>query len=192
MDEILLALTAGYALDLLIGDPHWLYHPVRLVGNLISFLEKRLRLIFPKTHKAELAAGAVLVILTSGITAAAAAGLLYLASLIHPAVRLALEAVMCYQLLATKSLKEESMKVYRRLKENDLEGGRRAVSMIVGRDTQNLDETGVIKAAVETVAENTSDGILAPMLFMLIGGPVLGFTQRSTVQYDGFHGGIQK
>ncbi len=188
MDEILLALTAGYALDLLIGDPHWLYHPVRLVGNLISFLEKRLRLIFPKTHKAELAAGAVLVILTSGITAAAAAGLLYLASLIHPAVRLALEAVMCYQLLATKSLKEESMKVYRRLKENDLEGGRRAVSMIVGRDTQNLDETGVIKAAVETVAENTSDGILAPMLFMLIGGPVLGFFYKAVNTMDSMVG----
>ena len=188
MDEILLALTAGYALDLLIGDPHWLYHPVRLVGNLISFLEKRLRLIFPKTHKAELAAGAVLVILTSGITAAAAAGLLYLASLIHPAVRLALEAVMCYQLLATKSLKEESMKVYRRLKENDLEGGRRAVSMIVGRDPQNLDETGVIKAAVETVAENTSDGILAPMLFMLIGGPVLGFFYKAVNTMDSMVG----
>lgn len=188
MDEILLALILGYVLDLLIGDPHWMYHPIRLVGNLISFLEKTLRCVFPKTERAELTAGMFLVIFTTGITAAAAAGILYLGSLIHPAVKFVLEVIMCYQLLATKSLKDESMKVYQRLREEDLEGSRRAVSMIVGRDTQNLDETGVIKAAVETVAENTSDGILAPMLFLMIGGPILGFFYKSVNTMDSMVG----
>lgn len=177
--ETLAAVGLGYLIDLLIGDPHWLYHPIRIVGNLISLLEKWLRALFPKTEKGELTAGVFLVILTSGLTTAAAAGILYAGYLIHPAVKFGLEVLMCYQLLATRALRDESMKVYEKLKENDLEGSRYAVSMIVGRDTKNLDDIGVTKAAVETVAENTSDGILAPMLFMVIGGPVLGFFYKA-------------
>lgn len=186
--ETLAAVGLGYLIDLLIGDPHWLYHPIRLVGNLISLLEKGLRALFPKTEKGELTAGVFLVILTSGITTAAAAGILYIGFLIHPAVKFGLEVIMCYQLLATRALKEESMKVYKKLKEHDLEGSRYAVSMIVGRDTQSLDEIGVTKAAVETVAENTSDGILAPMLFMVIGGPVLGFFYKAVNTMDSMVG----
>ena len=177
--ETLAAIGLGYLIDLLIGDPHWLYHPIRLVGNLISFLERWLRALFPKTEKGERIAGVFLVILTSGITTATAAGILYIGFLIHPAVKFGLEVMMCYQLLATRALKDESMKVYKKLKEHDLEGSRYAVSMIVGRDTKSLDDIGVTKAAVETVAENTSDGILAPMLFMVIGGPVLGFFYKA-------------
>lgn len=188
IEEILLSLVLGYLLDLFIGDPHWLYHPIRLVGNLISVLEKGLRAVFPKTPKAEITAGVFLVILTTGITTAAAAGILYLGFLIHPTVKFVLEVIMCYQLLATRALKDESMKVYDKLKEKDLEGSRYAVSMIVGRDTQNLDEAGVTKAAVETVAENTSDGIIAPMLFMAIGGPVLGFFYKSVNTMDSMVG----
>lgn len=186
--EMLAALVLGYLLDLLVGDPHWLYHPIRLVGNLISFLEKRLRSLFPKTEKAEFTAGIFLVLFTTGITAGTAAGLLYLGFLIHPNVKFVLEVIMSYQLLATKSLRDESMKVYQKLRENDLEGSRYAVSMIVGRDTQKLDETGVTKAAVETVAENTSDGILAPMLFMALGGPVLGFFYKAVNTMDSMVG----
>lgn len=188
MKETLAAVLLGYLLDLLIGDPHWLYHPIRLVGNLISLLERWLRSLFPKTEKGELTAGVFLVILTTGITTAAAAGILYAGYLIHPAVKFALEVVMCYQLLATRALRDESMKVYQKLKENDLEGSRYAVSMIVGRDTKNLDDIGVTKAAVETVAENTSDGILAPMLFMVIGGPVLGFFYKAVNTMDSMVG----
>lgn len=186
--ETLAAIGLGYLIDLLIGDPHWLYHPIRLVGNLISFLERWLRALFPKTEKGERIAGVFLVILTSGITTATAAGILYIGFLIHPAVKFGLEVMMCYQLLATRALKDESMKVYKKLKEHDLEGSRYAVSMIVGRDTKSLDDIGVTKAAVETVAENTSDGILAPMLFMVIGGPVLGFFYKAVNTMDSMVG----
>ena len=186
--ETLAAVGLGYLIDLLIGDPHWLYHPIRIVGNLISLLKKWLRALFPKTEKGELTAGVFLVILTSGLTTAAAAGILYAGYLIHPAVKFGLEVLMCYQLLATRALRDESMKVYEKLKENDLEGSRYAVSMIVGRDTKNLDDIGVTKAAVETVAENTSDGILAPMLFMVIGGPVLGFFYKAVNTMDSMVG----
>lgn len=95
---------------------------------------------------------------------------------------------MCYQLLATKALKDESMKVYERLKAGDLPGARKAVSMIVGRDTESLDEAGVTKAAVETVAENASDGIIAPMLFMAVGGPALGYFYKAVNTMDSMVG----
>ena len=101
---------------------------------------------------------------------------------------LALESFWCYQILATKSLKVESDRVYIALKNKGLEAGRKAVSMIVGRDTQNLTEEGVTKAAVETVAENTSDGVIAPLFYMLIGGAVLGFTYKAINTMDSMVG----
>lgn len=182
------ALVIGFFLDLLIGDPHFLYHPIRLVGNLISVTEKGLRKVFPKTEKGELTAGIFLVIIVTGISTAVPSLILYGAWRLNPWLYFAVQAVMCYQLLATKSLKDESMKVYDKLKEEDLPGARYAVSMIVGRDTQVLDETGVTKAAVETVAENTSDGIIAPMLFMAIGGAGLGYFYKSINTMDSMVG----
>lgn len=182
------ALVIGFFLDLLIGDPHFLYHPIRLVGNLISVTEKGLRKVFPKTEKGELTAGIFLVIIVTGISTAVPSLILYGAWRLSPWLYFAVQAVMCYQLLATKSLKDESMKVYDKLKEEDLPGARYAVSMIVGRDTQVLDETGVTKAAVETVAENTSDGIIAPMLFMAIGGAGLGYFYKSINTMDSMVG----
>lgn len=182
------ALVIGFFLDLLIGDPHFIYHPIRLVGNLISVTEKGLRKVFPKTEKGELTAGIFLVIIVTGISTAVPSLILYGAWRLNPWLYFAVQAVMCYQLLATKSLKDESMKVYDKLKEEDLPGARYAVSMIVGRDTQVLDETGVTKAAVETVAENTSDGIIAPMLFMAIGGAGLGYFYKSINTMDSMVG----
>lgn len=114
--------------------------------------------------------------------------LLWAAGKVHPYLRFALESFWCYQILAVKSLKVESMKVYKELKKGDLPAARRAVSMIVGRDTQNLDEAGVTKAAVETVAENTSDGAVAPMLFLLIGGAPLGFAYKAVNTMDSMIG----
>lgn len=181
-------LVLGFLLDLLIGDPHVLYHPIRLVGNLITVTEKFLRKVFPKTKKGELAAGVFLVLIVSSISTAVPCLILYGAGRIHTGLRFAVETVMCYQLLATRALKDESMKVYEKLKEGDLPGARYAVSMIVGRDTQVLDETGVTKAAVETVAENTSDGIIAPMLFMAIGGAGPGFFYKSINTMDSMVG----
>lgn len=182
------ALAVGFFLDLLIGDPHFLYHPIRLVGNLISVTEKGLRKIFPKTEKGELTAGVFLVLVVTGVSTAIPCLLLWGAWRLNPWLYFALQAVMCYQLLATKSLKDESMKVYDKLKAGDLPGARYAVSMIVGRDTEALDETGVTKAAVETVAENTSDGIIAPMLFMAIGGAGLGYFYKSINTMDSMVG----
>ena len=188
MELSILAVVLGFVLDLLIGDPHWLYHPIRLVGALISALEKLLRGVFPKNKNGELAAGVFLLALTAGITTGCAWGLLYLAGRIHPWVRFALETVMCYQLLATKALKDETMKVYTALSRGDLKQARYAVSMVVGRDTEVLDETGVTKAAVETVAENASDGVIAPLLFLAIGGAPLGFFYKAVNTMDSMVG----
>ena len=169
------ALAAGFILDLMIGDPRWLYHPVCLIGNLIAFLEKILRKIFPKTDKGELAAGTVEVILVCLLSGGIPFLILHILYGISVWAGFALETFWCYQLLAGKCLKDESRKVYVQLVNHNLEGARHAVSMIVGRDTGNLSEAGVTKAAVETVAENTSDGVIAPLIFMLIGGAPLGF-----------------
>ena len=188
MELSILAVVLGFVLDLLIGDPHWLYHPIRLVGALISSLEKLLRGVFPKNKNGELTAGVFLLALTAGITTGCAWGLLYLAGRIHPWVRFALETVMCYQLLATKALKDETMKVYTALSRGDLKQARYAVSMVVGRDTEVLDETGVTKAAVETVAENASDGVIAPLLFLAIGGAPLGFFYKAVNTMDSMVG----
>lgn len=182
------ALMAGFILDLLFGDPKWMYHPVIFIGKTISFLEKNIRKILPKTPAGELAGGVALVLITLIASGGIPCIILYAAGLIHPVIQWAAGAFMCYQLLAVKCLRDESMKVYDALKRGTIEDGRHAVSMIVGRDTQALDEKGVVKAAVETVAENFSDGVLAPMLYMLIGGPVLMFIYKGINTMDSMVG----
>ena len=182
------ALGAGFILDLIIGDPRWLYHPVCLIGNLIAFLEKILRKIFPKTNKGELAAGIVEVILVCLFSGGIPYLILHFLYGVSVWAGLVLETFWCYQLLATKSLKTESMKVYDRLKNGTLDEARYAVSMIVGRDTRELTETGVTKAAVETVAENASDGVIAPMFYMAIGGVPLMFLYKGINTMDSMLG----
>ncbi len=184
----LLACGTGFVLDFLFGDPVWLYHPVRLIGALISGLEKLARRVCGEKKKALLAAGILLWIIVVSISVAVPCALLYAAGLLHPAARFVLESFWCYQLLAAKSLKQESMKVYDEIKKGDLTGARKAVSMIVGRDTESLNEAGVVKAAVETVAENTSDGVTAPLLFMMIGGAPLGFFYKAVNTMDSMVG----
>lgn len=188
MNDRIIALGAGYLLDLMIGDPRWLYHPIILIGRLIAFLEKGIRRIFPKTQAGELAGGFLEVLLVcafSGGIPLAVLGFLY--RRLHWA-GLALEIFWCYQLLAAKSLKTESMKVYDRLKNGTIQEARYAVSMIVGRDTQSLTEEGVTKAAVETVAENTSDGVIAPMFYMALGGVPLMFLYKGINTMDSMLG----
>ena len=183
-----IALAAGYLLDLLIGDPRWLYHPVCLIGNLITLLEKGIRKIFPKTEKGELFGGFLEVILVCLISLGVPCAVLSTLYRYMPLAGLVLETFWCYQLLATKSLKDESMKVYDRLKNGTIEEARYAVSMIVGRDTSELTEEGVTKAAVETVAENSSDGVIAPMLYMALGGAPLMFLYKGINTMDSMLG----
>ena len=187
----LCALILGFCLDLLIGDPHGIPHPVALIGKLIDVTEKGMRKAFPKTVRGENFAGAAIWLIVVTVSTALPALLLWLAYSANRWLGLALETVMCAQILATKSLRQESMKVYQALQTGDLEKARHAVSMIVGRDTQRLDEAGVTRAAVETVAENTSDGIIAPMLFLAIGGAPLGFFYKAVNTMDSMLGYVE-
>lgn len=181
-------LIIGFILDLLLGDPHWMYHPVRMIGNLITVTERIIRGCLPKTKKGERIGGVLLVVTVVVISSAVPFGILYFVYGRNVFAGFLVESFMCYQILATKSLKSESEKVYVALKEDGLSAGRKAVSMIVGRDTKELTEEGVTKAAVETVAENTSDGIIAPMFYMMIGGAVLGFTYKAVNTMDSMLG----
>lgn len=182
------ALFFGILLDFILGDPHGWWHPVIGIGKIITKTEKIVRNIFPKTKKGERVGGIVLAVVVILLSVAIPAVLLYAAYRLHPIVGMVLEAVMCYAMLAAKSLKTESMKVAEALEQDGLEAGRKAVSMIVGRDTERLDETGVIKAAVETVAENTSDGVIAPLIFMGIFGALGGFFYKSINTMDSMIG----
>ncbi|MBR4513857.1 MAG: cobalamin biosynthesis protein CobD [Lachnospiraceae bacterium] len=181
------AFFIGIALDLIIGDPASLLHPIRLIGRMISGLEKKLlRKEDPPVKKRR--AGCVLctiVTLTSGLAVALVCVAAYLT---HIYAGIAVEAILTCYLLAARSLSVESMKVYKALSHDTLDDARKAVSMIVGRDTDRLDEAGVTRAAVETVAENTSDGVIAPIIYAFIGGPVLGFMYKAINTMDSMVG----
>ena len=187
----LLAVVLGFGIDLIVGDPHSIPHPVIFIGKLISVMEKLVRKIFPKTIKGENFAGGVLWLVVVAISITVPALLLWLCYGIHVWLGLAIESIMCWQILATKSLKDESMKVYAALKTGNIEKSRYAVSMIVGRDTENLDDKAVARAAVETVAENTSDGIVAPLIFLAIGGAPLGFFYKAVNTMDSMLGYVE-
>lgn len=184
----LAAVVIGYFLDLLIGDPRWLLHPIRLIGFLINKTELICRKIFPASEKGELAAGVFTVFFVIFFSSGIPLLILTFAYKVHVILGISIESLMCFQLFATRSLKTESMKVYKKLRDGDVGGARKAVSMIVGRDTQSLDEKGITKAAVETVAENASDGVIAPMFYMIIGGAPLGFLYKSINTMDSMIG----
>ena len=190
----IIAFIAGFVLDLLIGDPYFIPHPVRLIGSLISFLDKRLN-CDAKYNSSENEAnltkykrGVLLAFTVIFATFAVSVIILVAAYSINLYAGVIAEAVMTWQILATKCLRVESMRVYDALRTDGVEAGRRAVSMIVGRDTSVLDEAGVTRAAVETIAENTSDGVIAPMLYTAIGGPVLGFVYKAVNTMDSMLG----
>ena len=182
------AVLGGFVLDTLFGDPPWLPHPVVLMGKAISALEKRLRARLPQTPQGELLGGAVvaftLPVGTFLLTSLVCLG----AAKLSPWLGLAVQMFWCGQALASKGLAQESTNVYRALIKPDLPAARKAVSRIVGRDTQNLTLEGVTKAAVETVAENASDGVIAPLLYMLLGGAPLALTYKAINTMDSMLG----
>lgn len=178
----------GFILDMIFGDPHGFPHPVRLMGGLISELEKRLLNMENRNPDRELKNGKLLTAAVLLSVSAVSSAVFIAAYFAHPILGACAEAFMTYQILAAKGLKSESMKVFDRLEHDDLSGARKAVSMIVGRDTDNLDAEGVTKAAVETVAENTSDGVVAPMLYCAVGGPVLGLMYKAVNTMDSMIG----
>ena len=185
------AFTIGFVMDLLFGDPYWLPHPIRWIGRLIGWLDRKLLGETDgavRNEAAEKKKGRWLVAFVLLPVLFFTAAVLFAAYRIHPAAGVVTESVMTYQMLATKCLKTESMKVYKRLSEHDLCGARKAVSMIVGRDTECLDEEGVAKAAIETVAENASDGVIAPMLYLALFGPVGGFFYKAVNTMDSMVG----
>ncbi|HIZ59935.1 MAG TPA: adenosylcobinamide-phosphate synthase CbiB [Candidatus Dorea faecipullorum] len=188
MAQSLAALCIGFILDFILGDPHSLWHPVQGIGSLITGTEKVLRKVFPDKKKPLQIAGLLLVIFVVSVSVLFAGLLLWIAERIHPALGFGLSCILCWQMLAAKSLKTESMKVYTALEKEGLEAGRRAVSMIVGRDTKSLSEEGVIKAAVETVAENTSDGVTAPLFYMMLAGPLGGVFYKAINTMDSMIG----
>ena len=182
------AIVAGFILDLIFGDPHWLPHPICLIGNLIGFLEKNLRRLLSPGKTALLLGGALMVVIVLSLSYAVPYAVLMLAEQVSPWLRFALETVMFYQIFATKCLRDESMKVYTALHNNDLADARVKLSWIVGRDTKELTAEEVTKGAVETVAENTADGIIAPMFYMFIGGAPLAFLYKGINTMDSMVG----
>jgi len=182
------ALLIGFIIDMLAGDPHGFPHPVILIGKLIAVLEKLFRRWFPKSKTGERLAGLVLWILVCAVSLAVPALILWGLKAVTPWLAMAAESIMCWQILAARSLKTESMKVWTALKQGSVEKARYAVSMIVGRDTKTLDEAGITRATVETIAENTSDGVIAPLLFMAVGGAPLGFLYKAVNTMDSMLG----
>ncbi|MGN0618371.1 MAG: adenosylcobinamide-phosphate synthase CbiB [Ruminiclostridium sp.] len=179
-----LPLIIGFILDCIFGDPYRLPHPIRLIGRLISGVEKYVRRRFKNLRSGGIFLALIVLVLSTLIPLA----ILFLSYKLSVILGIIVESVFCYYLVAAKCLRDESMKVYSAIAENDTEWARAAVSMIVGRDTAVLDENGIIRAAVETVAENTSDGVTAPIMYMALGGGALGFFYKAANTMDSMIG----
>lgn len=182
------AVVAGFLLDALLGDPRRIPHPIVAMGNAIAWLEPRLRAAFPDTPSGARRAGMVLVAVLCAGSFGATWCLIAVAGLVHPLLGFAVETWLCYQALAACELRRQSMRVVRELTREGLPAARRAVGMIVGRDTEALDEQGVLKAAVETVAENTADGVVGPLVYLIVGGAPLGMLYKAVNTMDSMVG----
>ncbi len=178
-------LILAFLLDLIIGDPYSMPHPIRLIGRMISTLEGKIRVKFSKNL---IKGGVIMALIVAVISTLIPLILLIICYKINLWLGAVVEGIMCFFLIAAKCLRLESMKVCRAAENGDIEAARKAVSMIVGRDTKPLDESGIIRAAVETVAENTSDGVTAPFFFMGIGGAPIGFFYKAVNTMDSMIG----
>ena len=186
--NILYAMLGGFALDWIFGDPAWLTHPVVIMGKAIAALESGLRKRLPKTPRGERLAGLTMAIVLPVGTLLLTGGVCRALAAVHPALGFAAELLWCAQALAATGLAQESTNVYRQLQKDDLPAARQAVGRIVGRDTEALTREGVIRAAVETVAENASDGVIAPLFYMVLGGAPLALTYKAVNTMDSMVG----
>ena len=184
--SVILPILLGFLLDALLGDPYSLPHPVRLIGKLISTLESDVR--HRKRFRNLKIGGACIHYVVFWLTIGISAFLIFLGHEVHPILGIAVETVLCYYMLAARCLRDESEKVRKAVEKGDVEGARQAVSMIVGRDTSVLDEAGILRAAVETVAENTSDGVTAPLFYMGFGGAVAACAYKAANTMDSMLG----
>lgn len=194
MTERVIVVVTAFLLDIILGDPQSCLHPIRVIGSLIAVTEKTLTHILKLSEEREadrgrkLFAGVLLLSITVFISVFVPAVILHIAGRIAPYLKIIAEIIMCYSLLAMKSLKTESMKVYHALRNGNIELAKRELSMIVGRDTQGLSAEGITKAAVETVAENTSDGVIAPLFYIFIFGAAGGFLYKAVNTLDSMTG----
>lgn len=186
--SVIASVALGFLLDLALGDPRWLPHPVVLMGRAISWLEPRLRGVFGEEPSHLRWAGRILVLVMVLGAYALSWALLAACGLVGPWLRFVVETWLCYQVLAACELRRQTMAVAERLRAHDLAGARTAVSMVVGRDVSVLDEAGVARAAVETVAENSSDGVIAPLLYLVVGGAPLGLAYKAANTMDSMVG----
>jgi adenosylcobinamide-phosphate synthase len=186
--HITMMILIAFILDLFFGDPEWFPHPVVLMGKAISFLERQLRDIFPANPEGERAAGRVMAFALPVITYVFAFILLKRLSIVSPVTAWAVNIFLCYQALAVRSMLRESRNVYHALRTKSLDAARQAVARIVGRETARLNEAGIIRAAVETVAENFSDGVVAPLFYMMIGGAPLALAYKAVNTMDSMVG----
>ncbi|MBB6214605.1 adenosylcobinamide-phosphate synthase [Anaerosolibacter carboniphilus] len=183
----MLKIVIGYGLDLLFGDPYWLPHPIRFIGNGIKATENMLRRFF-KGEKQERVGGIFLTIIIVFLAYGLTYLLMYGAEKVHPYLKLGLETFLIFQILATKSLDRESRKVYTQLQQENLPEARKYLSYIVGRETKDLNEQEIARGAIETVAENISDGIIAPLFYICIGGAPLGMAYKAINTLDSMVG----
>ncbi|KPI47200.1 cobalamin biosynthesis protein CobD [Clostridioides difficile] len=178
----ILSIYIGYVADLIVGDPYSFPHPVRFIGKLINFTQGIIRKVF-KSDKQLKFGGFILWFITVGITYLITYAIVKLFSF-SGLLSVVVNGFIIYTTLATKCLKDEALKIYNVLKTGDIEKSRTQLSYIVGRDTTTLSESEIIRATVETVAENTVDGIIAPMFYAFIGGAPLAMVYKAINTLD--------
>ncbi|QJQ94907.1 MULTISPECIES: adenosylcobinamide-phosphate synthase CbiB [Halomonadaceae] len=183
--SLLVLLLLAIALDLLIGDPRTLPHPVVGMGHVIAYLERRWNSGSPAARRAK---GLLLTLTVVLGVYALAWGIIVMLTRLHPWLGLLAELWLLATTLAIKGLRDAALAVAVPLGEGDLVGARQALSMIVGRDTRELDEAGVVRASVETVAENGVDGITAPLFWALLGGAPLALAYKAINTLDSMVG----
>ena len=180
------AIVIGFIIDFFVGDPHAIPHPVVAIGKLISFLDRKLRI--GDSDKRDILRGVWTVLIVSAVSIAVPSFILWVMWKIHPVAYLAVNSIMCAQIVAARELVRECSAVEKALEKGDVEGARKAVSYVVGRDTEALDKEGICRAAVETIAENGSDGVIAPLFWMFLFGAVGGFFYKAVNTMDSMLG----